>query len=100
MAPSNIGITTKHYKEMQAGHWIPQAQGNACRYLDDNVWVQCYRCNVNLGGNGPEYSAFMEYAVGKERMNELRQLSKTTKKFTVDELRELEDENRRKIDEL
>ena len=73
---------TKHYKEMQAGHWVPQAQGNAVRFDRRNVHVQCYRCNVNLGGNGPEYSAFMERTYGKEVMEELRRKSNESVKFT------------------
>ncbi|MEE9118755.1 MAG: recombination protein NinG, partial [Calditrichia bacterium] len=51
---------TKHYTQMQAGHFIPRAQGNATYFEETNVHPQDYRCNINLGGNGPEYYAFME----------------------------------------
>ena len=88
---------TKHWKATQAGHWIPQAQGDACRFIEDNIWCQCYRCNINLGGNGPEYAAFMEKEVGKERMEELRQLSKTTKHYSVSDYLALEIQYKEKL---
>jgi 5-methylcytosine-specific restriction endonuclease McrA len=78
--------TVKHWKEMQAGHFIPQAQGNAVRFDERNVHAQCYRCNMNLGGNGPEYYPFMVELYGEEIINELKLLSKTTVKFTASEL--------------
>lgn len=88
---------TKHWKEMQAGHWIPQAQGNAVRFDERNVHVQCYRCNINLGGNGPEYAVFMEHTHGREVMDELRALSKTTKKYTKADYQEMRDRWEREI---
>ena len=78
------------WKEMQAGHFIARAQGNATYFELDNIHPQCFRCNINLGGNGPEYYPYMVERYGQDRVDELRRLSKTTRKFTVDELLELE----------
>jgi 5-methylcytosine-specific restriction endonuclease McrA len=85
--------TCKHvgyYKTMQAGHFIAAAQGNATRYLEDNVHAQCIRCNMRLGGNGAEYYPFMLKRYGAERVDELRRLSNTTLKLSIDEYKAME----------
>ena len=91
---------TEHYKKMQAGHFIPQAQGNAVRFDLRNIHVQCYRCNINLGGNGPEYYPFMLEKYGQDVIDELRKLSNTSVKFTAPELQDMIKEMERKIEEL
>lgn len=73
--------TVKHWREMQAGHWIPQAQGDSIRFELSNINVQCYRCNVNLGGNGPEYYEFMLIEYGQEEMDRLKQRQREIIKF-------------------
>jgi 5-methylcytosine-specific restriction endonuclease McrA len=83
---------TKHYKELHAGHFVPQAQGDACRFIEENIHPQCYRCNVNLGGNGPEYNAYMLDMYGQEKIDELRALSKTTVKLTINDLNEIKED--------
>ena len=84
--------TTKHWKEMQAGHFIPQAQGNAVKWDLRNIAPQDYRCNINLGGNGAEYYPFMIETYGQDIVDELRRLSHTTVKFTVSDLQQKIDE--------
>jgi len=84
------GLTRK-WKDMQAGHFVARAQGNATYLLEENVHPQCYRCNMNLGGNGPEYTPYMVSMYGQEGVDELRRLSKTTRKFNVAELLEMAD---------
>ena len=39
---------------LQAGHFIP-GRANAVLYNEDACYAQCYNCNINLGGNWPEY---------------------------------------------
>lgn len=42
--------------QIHAGHFIPRASGGMSLYFhEDNVNAQCYRCNINLGGNGGVY---------------------------------------------
>lgn len=79
---------TKHYKEIQAGHFIPKAQGLSIYFDLRNIHPQCYRCNINLGGNGPEYYTFMLREYGTEVIDELRKLSKTTIKISKGEYEE------------
>ena len=91
---------TKHWKEMQAGHFIPKAQGNAIYFVEENIHPQCYRCNMNLGGNGPEYTPFMELTYGKEKVDELRKLAATTVKFTISDYQDMIKETKRMMGEL
>lgn len=90
----------KHYKEMQAGHFIPQAQGNAVKFDLRNIHPQCYRCNINLGGNGPEYYPFMLNTYGQEVVDELRFKSNTTVKFTKNDLNVMIEDMKTKLNEL
>ena len=90
----------KHYKELQAGHFIPQAQGNAVKWDLRNIHPQCYRCNINLGGNGAEYYPYMEEVYGKEVIDELRRLSNTSVKITRQEHQEAIEDLNKLLEEL
>lgn len=92
--------TIKHWKEQQAGHFIPQAQGNAVRFDERNVHTQCYRCNMNLGGNGPEYYPFMAREYGEFVIDELKALSNTARKYTIAELEDMEREYKDRAKQL
>jgi 5-methylcytosine-specific restriction endonuclease McrA len=92
--------TTKNWKEMQAGHFIPRAQGNAVYFDERNVHPQCFRCNVNLGGNGSEYYPYMLERYGQETIEELRQLRCQALKFTTQDLKELGEKYKQLADEL
>ncbi len=50
---------TKHWKELQAGHYCPSGASSYLRYVESNIHPQCYRCNINLGSNPIEYREFM-----------------------------------------
>jgi len=84
--------TVKYWKELQAGHWIPQAQGDSIRFELSNVNPQCYRCNINLGSNGPEYYKFMLDHYGQEEMDRLlRRQVEIVKFYESDYLDMIED---------
>ncbi len=70
---------TRPWKELQAGHFIHQARGNAIRWDLRGIWPQCYRCNINLGGNGAEYTCWMLDRFGRETVDALRHLATTTR---------------------
>jgi hypothetical protein len=70
---------TKPYQELQAGHFVPQAQGNAARWDLRNIHPQCYRCNINLGGNGPEYGPYIRARYGDEGYESIRRLAGATR---------------------
>ena len=47
----------KHWKEMQAGHCMPKPTCNdLLNFHPINIQCQCYRCNINLGGNGAVFA--------------------------------------------
>lgn len=59
--------------DKQAGHFLTGASCSPTLYFHlKNVHVQCYRCNINLSGNWPEYYKFMEIRYGLETILELR----------------------------
>ena len=72
--------STKHYKEMQAGHFIP-GRGNAILFDTRGIHPQCYGCNVGQKGRPREYDAFMKKKYGQKVVKELDSLAKTTVKF-------------------
>ncbi len=44
---------------LQAGHFIP-GRHDAVLFDFDGVHTQCYRCNIELGGNWPCYYRWMQ----------------------------------------
>lgn len=67
------------------GHFIPSGScGATLRYHPNNLRIQCYNCNINLGGNGAEYYREMERTLGKKKVEALFQLK--NKSIKADEL--------------
>jgi hypothetical protein len=89
-------------KGMHAGHFIPRASGGLSLYFhEQNVHAQCYRCNMNLGGNGAEYYKRMVTKYGQELVDELFYLRDNGfKKFSIPEYQELIEVYKKKISEL
>lgn len=76
-------------KKVNAGHfWNANNHWNV-RFDDDNVHVQCERCNSYLSGNLLEYRTNLLNKIGAERFNQLEARARVTRKFTKDELKEL-----------
>ena len=91
---------TGEISAMQAGHWIPKAQGSAIYFEETNIHPQCYRCNINLGGNGPEYYTFMLRTYGQEELDRLKALAKMTVKFTVEDYQAIESKCLKLMDDI
>jgi len=49
----------KHWKELQAWHYIPSGSSSKHRYNEFNIHNQCYWCNCGKGWNLIEYRPFM-----------------------------------------
>lgn len=63
----------------QLGHFIPNSVGGALlRYNLDNLRIQCYYCNINLGGNGSEFYPRLVKEKGQEFVDKLFQLKHQT----------------------
>jgi hypothetical protein len=76
-------------KKVNAGHfWNANNHWNV-RFDEDNVHVQCERCNSYLSGNLLEYRTNLLTKIGAERFNELEARARVTRKFTKDELKEI-----------
>jgi hypothetical protein len=49
------------------GHFIPSSTcGAYLRYYLKNLFVQCYNCNINLGGNGAYFTRELVKRYGQE----------------------------------
>ena len=79
----------KPWKEQQAGHWIPRAQGLAVYFDVNNIHPQCFRCNINLGSNGPEYAVYMRETYGDGMMELLREKQRMNIKYSEQDYRDM-----------
>lgn len=67
-------------KQAQTGHFIPSSIcSTEMRYDLDNLRVQCYRCNINLSGNWPEYEKRLNKEMGEGFTDKLKARNETTK---------------------
>lgn len=78
----------KHWKEMQAGHFI-RGRLNGNLFDERGVWPQCYSCNVGRQGNVVEYYEWMLANHGPEVIADLKRQNSQTKKWAPGELEEL-----------
>lgn len=71
---------TSHYKKMHAGHFMSRKH-HATRWNEENVQVQCPKCN--LFGQGEQYTfgKLIDVRIGEGKSEELQELSRTTVKY-------------------
>jgi ribosomal protein S26 len=87
-------------KKVNAGHfWNANNHWNV-RFDEDNVHLQCERCNSFLSGNLLEYRTNLLTKIGAERFNQLEARARITRKFTKDELKEIIKTYKNKIKDL
>lgn len=67
------------------------------RFNEDNVHSSCIACNQFLSGNLLEYRTRLISKIGEQRFNILESESKKTRKFTIEELKEIIKEYKLKI---
>lgn len=68
----------------QTGHGIPSSVGGILlRYHLNNLRIQDYFCNINLGGNGGEYYKRLVLEIGQEKVDELYALKLQSAKADV-----------------
>lgn len=57
---------------MHLGHFLPSAAcGAFLRYDLRNLRIQCYFCNINLGGNGSEYYPRLVQEMGQGHVDQI-----------------------------
>jgi hypothetical protein len=76
------------WEDSDAGHFVRRGH-MAVRWDTRNVHPQCTRCNRFLDGNEGQYALFIIDKYGEETLRELLALKKTTRKWSVPELKEL-----------
>jgi len=59
---------------MQGGHFVNQSHGLAATFCEDNVRVQCVRCNMFLEGNKDAYVLRLLSDKGEEYVKRLERL--------------------------
>ena len=73
--------TYKHWKEIQAGHFMSRRH-NATRWHLDNVKPQCVKCNMFNQGEQYRFSVNLGDLIAEE----MERLSRTTMKLNLSEI--------------
>lgn len=83
-----------------AGHYRPSGVNSALRFDERNIHKQCNRfCNMGLSGNLIEYRKGLIKKLGADVVEWLDN-NHETKRWTIDELKEIESHYRKKLKEL
>ena len=85
----------EHYKKLQCGHFMSRRHYST-RWLETNVGVQCYGCNIT--NQGMQY-AFSQY-LGDKLSEEMCIKSKETVKFADVDLIDMIEYYNNKVNEL
>lgn len=84
-------------KKVNAGHYYSSGGHKKLTYNENNIHLQCEYCNTFLHGNLIEYRKNLIERIGIERVERLDELAHETKKYTREELRELNEYYKQKI---
>ena len=94
-----ISCNKKPLKE-NAGHFYNANNHWNVRFNEDNVHLQCEYCNTYLHGNLIEYQKNLVQKIDAERYAFLMWESKKTRKFTIEELKEIINTYKKKIKQI
>jgi hypothetical protein len=87
-------------KKINAGHYFSAGGHSNLRFNEDNVHLQCEHCNTFKSGNLLNYQIGIEKRIGGERLLKLHELAHVTKKWTIEELQEINTVYKEKLKEL
>ena len=90
----------KPCKKENAGHYYSQGGHSAVRFDEDNVHLQCEACNTYLSGNLLNYQIGIEQRIGAQKLMELQAKAHEVKKWTKDELKQIIETYKKKINEI
>ena len=82
------------------GHYYSQGGHSNVRFDEDNCHLQCEHCNTYLSGNLLNYQIGIQKRIGSDRLIDLQTRAHITKKWSVEELKELINIYKKKIKEL
>ena len=80
-APMQVGTSN-----CQNGHCFPRGLYSGLAFELDNMRLQCYRCNISLGGNYTEFQDRLKKEIGEEQFNRLYDNRFASGKFSRTEL--------------
>jgi hypothetical protein len=87
-------------KKINAGHYFSAGGHSNVRFNENNVHLQCEKCNQFLSGNLLNYQIGIEKRIGGEELIKLHELAHVTKKWTIEELQEINTVYKEKIKKL
>jgi len=87
-------------KKKNAGHYFSSGGHSNVRFDEDNVHLQCEACNTFLSGNLLNYQIGIQKKIGAQKLLELQERAHVTKKWTIDELKEIIEKYKTKIKEI
>lgn len=90
----------RHYKEVDAGHWIPKKRGNSIYFEERNVKPQCPSCNRFYEGMGHIFTQRMIEEYGPGIVDEMEAQARQTKIYRLADYEEIESEYRSRVQEL
>lgn len=90
---------TARWKEMDAGHFMGRS-AYSTRWDEQNVQIQCKRCNIFRHGEQYKFSLALDRQYGEGTSETLFRLSKQTRKFGTADLRLLIKEYKAKVEDL
>jgi hypothetical protein len=76
-------------KKRNCGHFYSQGGHSNVRFDEDNCHLQCEHCNTYLSGNLLNYQIGIQKKIGAQKLLELQERAHLTKKWTIDELKEI-----------
>jgi hypothetical protein len=88
------------WKQLQAGHFIPQHGNPNTIFNEQNVHSQCSQCNIYLHGNQYIYSLRVDELYGEGTASEILILSKIDKRFTAEEYEQMYQEYSKRVEDL
>ena len=94
-----ISCQKKPLKE-NAGHFFNANNHYNVRFDERNVNLQCEHCNTYLSGNLIEYQRNLIHKIGTTDYSQLEAEARKTRKFTIEELKEIMAIYKKKIKEI
>jgi hypothetical protein len=89
----------KPYDELDAGHCISRKY-RSLRFHDDNIRIQCRKCNRFDGGEHAEFTVKLQRELGKKRVDKLLKKKREIKKWTIADLEDLIERTKKKIKKI
>jgi hypothetical protein len=84
-------------KKENAGHFWNANNHWSVRFDERNVHLQCEHCNTYLSGNLINYRYYLISKIGKDEYEKLESEANKTRKFTIEQLKEIINTYKQKI---